>query len=217
MKKLIFFELNEVPWFIIHEFVKKNPNSALAFLSKCSLQAETFTEDTYPLSPWITWPSVHRGVADQLHGILEFGQPLEEVNLKYPPIWKILAEHGKKIGIFGSLHSYPMPAETQNYFFYMPDSFAQDPQCKPEVLKIFQQFNLSMSRQSGRNVASQVHWKQGLELIRYHQALGLSSKAFFELGKQLLHERLNTARKSRRRVYQGSVSFSIFLKQLRQT
>ncbi len=217
MKKLIFFELNEVPWFIIHDFIKKNPQSALAFLTKHSFQAETFTEDINPLSPWITWPSVHRGVADQLHGILEFGQPLADVNLKYPPIWDILAAHGKKIGIFGSLHSYPLPTETQNYPFYLPDSFALDPQCKPEVLKIFQRFNLSMSRLSGRNVASQVNWKQGLELLQYHQALGLKYKTFFDLGAQLLHEKFNSARKSRRRVYQGSVGFDIFLKQLRQT
>ncbi len=83
MKKVILFELNEVPWRVIDDFVQTNPESTLArVLPRCA-QFETHSEDR--LSPWITWPTFHRGVTDGDHHITDFNQNLDDVDAAYPP------------------------------------------------------------------------------------------------------------------------------------
>src|ERR1700686_2642877 len=82
--KIIFFELNEVPWRIVEYFRQWRPQSSLAKMLRESRTYETLAEDT-SLSPWITWPTVHRGVTDEKHGIRSFGQPLEEIDKEFPP------------------------------------------------------------------------------------------------------------------------------------
>src|SRR5579859_1915845 len=143
--KIIFFELNEVPWRIIEYYRKANPDSTLAQILPESRVYDTFAEDT-SLSPWITWPTVHRGVTDEKHGIHSFGQPLDDIDKEFPTIWQLLAGHGCKVGVFGSLHTYPLPGDLSNYAFFFPDVFAAGAECFPEKLSSFQDFNLTMSR-----------------------------------------------------------------------
>jgi hypothetical protein len=61
MRRIILFELNEVPWRVIDHFVAAHADSALARMVASAVQHETLAEDTL-LSPWITWPTLHRGV-----------------------------------------------------------------------------------------------------------------------------------------------------------
>ena len=98
------------------------------------------------------------------HGVRELGQPLEEIDGKFPPIWQILSANGVSTGIFGSLHTYPPPADYENYSFYVPDFFANGPEIHPSELSSFQEFNLAMSRSSGRNVSPKVSWRSALRM-----------------------------------------------------
>ena len=50
--------------------------SAFNFLSKYARKYETLAEDVGHLSPWITWPSLHRGVSNEQHEISDFGMDL---------------------------------------------------------------------------------------------------------------------------------------------
>src|ERR1041384_8147474 len=109
MKKVILFELNEVPLRIVQYFIHARPDSTLARLFPRAKKFETVTEDAGELSPWITWPSLHRGVPNSKHYIQNFGQPVDEVDREFPPIWKLLADKGISVGVFGSLHTYPPP------------------------------------------------------------------------------------------------------------
>ena len=108
--KVILFELNEVPYKVIHHFCKLYPESNLAKVLSKGRKYETFAEDMGHLSPWITWPTVHRGVTNEKHFISDFGQDLNEQEKQYPAIWNILAQKGIKVGLFGSLHTYPFPS-----------------------------------------------------------------------------------------------------------
>src|SRR6476646_2213975 len=145
MKKIILFELNEVPARIFEYFRAHRPESALAkIFSSCRIY-ETHAEDKI-LSPWITWPSVHRGVSDHKHHIHNFGQPLTEIDKEFPPIWQTLAAKGLRVGVFGSLHTYPPPADIQQYDFFIPDTFAAGSECFPKTVETFQAFNLAMAR-----------------------------------------------------------------------
>ncbi|MBV6623072.1 MAG: hypothetical protein KI793_09045 [Rivularia sp. (in: Bacteria)] len=215
-RKIIFFELNEVPLRIIDYYIQKYPNSVLAQKLPQCYQYETHAVDSV-LSPWITWATLHRGVAATHHGIYHFNQNLTTVNRKFPPIWQILSSKGVKTGVFGSLHSFPIPNNLDKYSFYVPDSFATSSQCFPENLSIFQDLNLLMARNSSRNVSSKIPIEATIRLFAHLPKLGLRIPTLIDTAKQLLTEQLKPYRKNRRRTYQAVLTFDLFLKQLKTT
>ncbi|MBE9211989.1 hypothetical protein IQ247_04555 [Plectonema cf. radiosum LEGE 06105] len=215
-RKIIFFELNEVPWHIIDYYTQKYPDSALAQKLPQCYQYETHAVDSV-LSPWITWATLHRGVASTHHRIHHFNQNLTKINQEFPPIWQILSENGIKTGLFGSLHSYPLPNNLDNYTFYVPDSFATNSQCFPAKLSVFQEFNLSMARNSARNVSTKFPIQATLKLLTHLPALGLRVATLVDTANQLLTEQFKPWRKNRRRTYQAVLAFDLFLKQLKTT
>ena len=216
-RKIILYELNEVPLRIFDEYCRWRPQSAFAKnISKCH-QYESFTEDEGMLSPWITWPTLHRGVVNQTHLIHDFGQDLTEVDREFPPIWKILASHGISTGVFGSLHTYPIPDDLQNYTFYLPDTFASGSECFPQDLSVFQEFNLRMARESPRNVSTKIPWSSALQFLYSAPGLGIKPKTFLDVGLQILSERTKQWKKCRRRTYQAVLAFDIFEKYLQKT
>lgn len=211
---VILFELNEVPLKIIDYYVAARPSSNFARLMASSRVYESVSEDTGHLSPWITWPSVHRGVANSDHYISDFGQDLGEIDRAYPPVWQMLARAGVPTGVCGSLHSYPIPADRENYRFYIPDIFAADAQCIPAAIEPFQDFCLSLARESGRNVSSKVPLASATSLLRTLPELGITPKTVADLAGQILGERLDSTRLVRRRTYQSVLAFDVFMRQL---
>src|SRR5215813_10478468 len=105
MKKIVLFELNEVPFKVIDHFCSCRPTSTFASLLSRSIQFVTLCKDEVELDPWISWPTLHRGVNDKYHGIYHLGQVLAEADRRFPPVWRLLAESGVSTGVFGSVHS----------------------------------------------------------------------------------------------------------------
>mgnify|MGYP000280093472 CR=1 FL=1 len=62
MSTIVLFEMNEVPLAILDHYAEARPASALAGLLREGRVYRTMSEDVGHLSPWATWPSVHRGV-----------------------------------------------------------------------------------------------------------------------------------------------------------
>ena len=211
--KVILFELNEVPWRVVEDFVDHHPHSHLATLLPGMRQYETHAEDT-ALSPWITWPTLHRGVSDEHHTISDFGQDLSEVNAAYPPVWEILARRGIPTGVCGSLHTYPLPPNVSDYAFYIPDVFAAGSECFPKTVECFQEFNLDLSRASARNVAPVLPWRKALRLLARAPELGLRAGTLADVGLQVARERHRPWMRVRRRTYQVVLAFDIFMKLL---
>ncbi len=217
MRKLILFELNEVPWAILDYYCRKYPQSNTAqLLPKCT-QYETITEDEGHLSPWITWPTFHRGVSNVQHHIQDFGEDLTEADRHYPPIWKLTQQQGISTGVFASMHSYPPPANYRDYAFYVPDPFAGESTVHPDSLMAFQQFNLTMSRKSGRNVDTGIDWKGAIKLGTTLPKLGIQPSTLAEVGGQLVKERMKPWIRTRRRSYQSILAFDVFMKLMRTT
>lgn len=212
--KIIFFELNEVPYKVIHHFCKLYPESNLAKVLAAGKKYETFSEDQGHLSPWITWPTVHRGVNNTKHFISDFGQDLNDQEKEYPAIWNILAQKGIKVGLFGSLHTYPMPENIENFSFYVPDTFAAGSECFPKKLETFQKFNLSMARESSRVVSSKIPAKAAMQFLLKLPDLGFRFKTAADIAGQIVDERINKWKVVRRRTYQSVIGFEIFYKQL---
>jgi hypothetical protein len=149
---VVVYELNEVPQKLFDFYARAFPKSAFGTLRCKSNLFQTITADVGQLSPWITWPTMHRGVSNVEHEISELGQTLTDVNEEYPNVYTILAKNDVNVGVFGSLQSYPLPQNLDNFCFYVPDTFAAGDECFPEALSDFQAFNLSMVRANGRNV-----------------------------------------------------------------
>ena len=97
---VVVYELNEVPQRLFNFYADAFPNSAFASLRSRSNLFKTLTADVGQLSPWITWPTMHRGVSNVDHEISELGQTLTDVNVQYPNVYNILAKGGVKVGVF---------------------------------------------------------------------------------------------------------------------
>lgn len=213
-KKIILFELNEVPLKVINFFIKARPQSALAKIFPQSTIYETYTEDGGHLSPWVTWPTFHRGVSNHQHCISDFGQPLDEVDKQFPSIWKLLADKGVRTGVGGSLHSYVPQQTFSEYAFYLPDIFAKEPICWPKHLEGFQAFCLGMARESAKNVSDKVPLSQALDVLLNIRSIGLRPGTLMDVARQLVEERLQPWKLVRRRTYQSVLAFDVFFKQL---
>ncbi len=213
--KIILFELNEVPLRIIDFYISKRPNSWLAQNQSKFKKYETFSENEGHLSPWNTWPTLHRGVPSSKHFIADFNQDMTLVDKEFPTIWNILAKNKIKTGVFGSLHSYPMPTDYENYDFYVPDVFAPTAEAHPESVAIFQKINLKLSRKSARNVDSSLPYLDAAKLLMSIGDLGFQFSTMKSIGTQLVEERIDSWKVVRRRTYQTVLSFDVFLKQLK--
>ena len=216
-RKIILFELNEVPWRIMERFCDWRPDSHLSKVLPTSRCYRTCAEDGGELSPWITWPSLHRGVAKEKHTITNFGQQLSEIDAVYPPIWKILKRHGISTGVCGSLHSWPLPEDAEEYAFFIPDTFAAGNEAFPPSIGSFQEFNRRMVDASPRNVSTGIPWRSSFRVLANAHDLGLRPGTLASIGSHLLSERTRKWKKTRRRSFQTVLAFDIFMKLLRST
>ena len=217
MNKIIFIELNEVPLRVFDRYAEEKPRSHVARFMKRSRQFETVTEDKIQLDPWISWPTMHRGVTDEQHQILHLGQILDETDKKYPPIWTILSKAGLKVGVFGSLHSNNLPENVDQFSFYVPDFFAHEVFASPTELLPFQNLNVTMTRESARNVSDRLPLDLIGSTAKSFPALGIKFDTLVEGARQLASEKLNSKRKIRRRNYQSLLMADVMVKQLKET
>lgn len=214
MNKIILFELNEVPIRIFGHYRSVRPDSWIARNYARFKKYETFSENIGHLSPWNTWPTVHRGVSNEKHYISDFNQDMSAVDAEYPPIWQTLAANGIKTGVFGSLHSYPMPSAMENYEFYVPDVFAAGSECFPASVEVFQDVNLRLSRESARNVDRNIPVSQIVRLLGNAGDLGFRPSTMLDVGGQLIQEKAKPWKTTRRRTYQSVIAFDVFFKLL---
>jgi hypothetical protein len=202
---------------VLDWYASEKPRSNIAQCLSVSRQCRTSVETTRgDLNPIKTWSSLHRGVSDGQHGVSSFGQPLDKADAEYPPIWRILADHGIRTGVFGSLLSYRIPENLRNYAFYFPEPLANDPTTYPSYLTPLQEFNLSMTRRSGRQVSAPVDWKLALRILPTLPKLGLTPGTCAAVARQLAGERIRPHLKGRRRSIQSMLAFDVFMKQLWQ-
>lgn len=213
-RSFVLFELNEVPLRVVRHFAGRHPRSAFARLLRKGGQWDTITPDKGHLSPWITWPTLHRGVPGSQHGVVALGQDVTDSDRTYPPIWSLLAAAGRSVGLFGSLHSYPPPKNAQDYAFYVPDTFAAGPEAYPAELTAFQSFNLHMVDRSGRNVSSELPVKEALGFLLHSLPAGLRAATLAKVFRQVASERIWKHRSARRRTIQSILAFDLFLAQL---
>ena len=214
MKKLLIYELNELPNELLLDYIKIKPASTISQLYKDGTFKITKTFDQGELHPWSTWPTFYRGVNNNLHRIQFINQDKTFAEKNYPPIWNILAKKGISIGIFGSLQSYP-PPNLENINFYLPDTFAPKSDAIPDNLRIFQEFNLNLV---GNNNAvtrpiSFIDLKNFVKCI-FNKLI--SFKTILKISIHISKELLFPKYKLRRSLMQPLLSFDPYLWQLKK-
>jgi hypothetical protein len=212
--QVFLYELNEVPWRVVDHYIRFRPNS---FLRQLVTQAATFTtvtRDEGELHPWSTWPTLHRGVYNTEHKITFINQAIET---DFAPIWTLLADHGTRCGVFGSLQSYPyFDANPQRFAFYVPDTFSPNEKSWPRRYEAFQRFNLAMTKQDG---AYAKPLKMGTSTLKDLLGMGLSGlkpTTMATLGRHLIRERRQPLYKTRRATLQAPVAFDFLWHALRR-
>lgn len=231
-RRLLVLEINEISWRIIDKF--KNladfPNINRFFSS-----ARTYTTtvefsqgkpddfklvhgfarggnpvviDSGELSPWVTWPTFHRGIKSSEHGIKFLGQDIR--TFKGKPIWQEFVDRGYSIGICGSLQSWP-PANPGENGFYIPDTFAHDESCIPKYIEPFQKFNLEQVQKNGLVIRqSKLISRNLLALIMSLPRLGISLNTILKIANQLLLELFDKSLVAKRPTFQCILLWDIF-------
>ncbi|RRN62200.1 hypothetical protein [Caulobacter sp. 602-1] len=176
---------------------------------------ETLAADKIQLDPWIAWPSFHRGVNDETHRLLRLGQRTERADSAFPPIWRLLADGGVSVGVYGSLFS-SCETDLSRYAFFVPDVFSPHDSVNPPELQGFQNFNLAMTRASGRNADEAVASGGGREVLKLALGGRIQPGTLGRIGAQLISEKFNSRRLSRRRNTQTELHADIFVSLLKQ-
>lgn len=212
---VILYELNEVPWRVFDWYVQQRPDSNLAKLLKSSGCYTTRTHDEGELHPWSTWPTLHRGVYNTVHRLFFINQD-KQVASAYPPLWETLHDCGVRVGVFGSMQSWPVP-DNREYCFYIPDTFAQSPETYPLEYSAFQSINLSQTKADGA-VAQPIQLKANLfwDLIKL-PFIGVRVSTFLELAAHLINEKRNPLYRSWRALMQSPLAFDVFFHVFKKT
>ena len=213
--KTIVFELNETPWRVLDWYAARHPRSAFSRLLATAEAFTTVCDDAGELHPWVTWPTLHRGVGQAEHGIAHLGQDLRPVDETFPAVWRMLAREGLSVGVSGSLQSYPVPEAGETYAFYVPDTYALQPDTVPAELSRFQALNLRLTRRNSRNVSAKLGLGEALELGGEFARRGGRATTARRIIAQLAGEVSDRSRLNRRRGLQAAIGFDIFLRQLK--
>jgi len=211
---IILYELNEVPWRVFDWYIKQRPGSHMAELFKESGLYTTRTHDKGELHPWSTWPSLHRGVYNTTHHINFINQDLSCAE-EFPPLWQTLTELGIRVGVFGSMQSWPVPVGSK-YCFYIPDTFAQTPETQPKNYSAYQSLNLRQTRADGAVTQSvQMNSNMFTELATL-PFIGVRFITFMQLTRHLINEKIDARYRSRRALMQAPLGFDVFCMHIRK-
>src|SRR5579883_1936363 len=179
-KKVLLVEINEVTWNLIDPLIAKGKLPAFAHLKREGCWAAPLSVDLPPnLDPWITWTTLYTGRPQAEHNLCFLQQPPETIRAKR--LWEICHDNGLRVGVFGSLCSWP-PQPVRG--FYVPDTFAPDHATYPDHLSPIQELNLTYTR-SVRLPSDQdgmlYKMRLGSKLLR----LGLQSATVARIIRQL--------------------------------
>lgn len=210
MTPILLLEINEIPWRLLDRYLGRPEFPHLNQFFEQSSHFTTLAVDVGELSPWVTWPTVHRGMNNEHHGIKNLGQ--DPSTFKGKPIWQEIRELGGSIGVCGSLQSWP-PLEPGEGGFYVPDTFAHDERCYPAYLNPLQAFNLSQVRANPRVISDSLpRAADVLTIASSSLKSGVTIRTGARIASQLLQEHIDKSLAVRRPIFQTILFWDVFCK-----
>jgi hypothetical protein len=210
-RKVLLVELNEITWTLIEPLLDQGKLPTFARLKREGTAAAPVSVDLPPqLDPWITWTTVYTGRPQKDHNVFFLQQPPESI--RAPRIWELCDQQGLRVGVYGSLCSWP-PLKVKG--FYVPDTFAPDPATYPASLQPIQELNLTYTRSIRLPADQDGLWfktKLGWKLL----SLGLRPATITRIARQLVAEGMNVQKRWKRVALQPLVNFDFFSGQYRR-
>lgn len=210
MKKLLIYELNEIPQKLLEDYILFKPNSSLSYIYKKGVFKKTVSSDIGELHPWSTWPTFYRGVDNTKHCLKFINQDKTFADKKFPPVWDLLYRNKVSIGIFGSLQSYPPPKKNKYIKFYLPDTFSPDAKSIPRDLEIFQEFNLSVVKNNNA-ISRNIKAKEVKNFLKCLTNKSISLQTLVKIFSQIIKEILFKKYKIRRSLLQPIIGFDSYI------
>lgn len=207
-RKVLLYEINEVPWKVLDLYVAKQPASALArVLAGGECRTTVNRDPDQELQPWRTWPTFHTGLYTAEHKSRELGQ--DPNTFEGVPIWETVERTGGTIGLFGPLQSWPA-RKPRSGGFYVPDTFSQDSATFPVTLERFQAFNLAMTQEQGYSSVSPLSTASLLKAGIDTATKGLTFRSAKEILRHLINEKRDSRHKASRAILQALPTFDLF-------
>ncbi len=204
-RKVLLVELNEITWTLIDPLIERGRLPTFARLKREGTWGAPVSVDLPPMmDPWITWTTVYSGRPQSEHNLCFLEQPPQTIRARR--IWEICNENGLRVGVYGSLCSWP-PQSVDG--FYVPDTFAPDPATHPESLRAIQELNLTYTR-SVHLPTDQDGLMFKARLAARLLGLGLKARTAACVARQLAHERWNPKVRWRRVALQPLVNLDFF-------
>lgn len=209
VRPVLLLEMNEVPWRLLDRAIGDFRFPAIRAFFDESATYVTLSHDKGELSPWVTWPSLHRGINNTEHGIKNLGQDVS--TYRGTPLWDEYLARGLSVGVFGSMQSWP-PRAPGPGGFYIPDTFAHDERCIPEFIEPLQRFNLALVRRNGRVVRDEALIRSdAVKLVPTLVRSRIRARTVARVAEQLLRERFDKTRLARRPIFQTLLFWDVFL------
>lgn len=208
MTPILLLEINEIPWRILDKYLGTGTYKNLSRFFGSGVQYTTVNSDVGELSPWVTWPTLHRGMTNASHGILNLGQ--DPSTFRGTAIWDDIRARGGSVGVCGSMQSWP-PRDPGLGGFYVPDTFAHDSQCIPPKVAAFQDFNLGQVQRNARVITRET--PKPLKAINTAiSALrsGVRLRTLGRVARQLWMERSDPDLAKRRPIFQAILFWDVF-------
>jgi hypothetical protein len=211
-RRVILFEINEISWDMMKPWLDRGELPNFRRLQERGAWAQTVADERPPLlEPWITWTTVHTGVPQSEHGVEFLEQPSDTVRAKR--LWQIVHEAGKKVGVFGSVGSWPpLPVDG----FFIPGGFSPDSRTHPEDLRPIQELNLSHTRAHAPGVPRPGLGSMAASALRLIKH-GLNAPTVLKVLKVLVETKVRPARDWKKVSLQPVVNLAFFRKLYRRT
>ncbi|HVA08405.1 MAG TPA: hypothetical protein VNG12_16845 [Acidimicrobiales bacterium] len=208
-RRVLLYEINEVPWEIWDLYVAARPKSNFAGLMADAMQRTTVDEDTVELQPWRSWTTLHRSMYSKDHRSLDLGQ--DPTSFMGTPLWDVVDASDLPVGLFGVLQSWP-PHPFRAGGFFVPDSFARDSKTIPASLERFQSFNTSMTSENSFTSTDRLAPTRVATAALDLLAKGISPWSTYEVIRHLGHEARDDRFKAARPIVQVLPCFDVFWK-----
>ena len=212
--RVLVFEVNEISWELMQPFLDRNELPNFRRLQAEGSWGRTFADEPSGpeglLEPWVTWVTVYSGVPQAEHGAQVLEQPVDSIKAKR--LWEYVSAAGKRIGIYGSIGSWP-PLSAPGFF--VPGSFSPDCQTHPDRLRPIQDLNLRYTRSHAPGVKAPGLGESTLRAMKLLR-LGLNVSTILRIIRTLAEIKLYPHRDWKKVCLQPIVNMAFFRKLFRQ-
>ena len=179
--KLLFVELDGGSWEIMSPLIRKGKLPNIKGLMDRGVSSD-LSSDSPLISPKL-WTSIFTGKSAKKHGIYFFGNNSRMVKCKR--IWDIFNEQGLKVGVFGSLITWP-PHRVNG--FMIPAVFALGTETYPAEWSFFQE--IALGERGALHKSSKMPLRSLFYYVYQLKTHGVSIRTFWHAAKYMAYEKI---------------------------